>query len=59
MSEGRSQETWNKWEENRFSQSVFELNSTWARIGEAERARRRASVAERGRFSHGRLMPMS
>ena len=32
------------------SQSVFQPNSTWARIGEAERARRQASVAERVRY---------
>ena len=32
------------------SQSVFQQNSTWARIGEAERARRQASVAERVRY---------
>ena len=30
-------------------ESVFKKNRAWARIGEAERARRQASEAERGR----------
>ena len=37
------------------SQSVFEKNTAWARIGEAERARRQASEAERGRFGVERV----
>ncbi len=38
------------WSLSLFSQSVFKMNLTSARAGEAERARRQASVAERARY---------
>lgn len=34
------------------------MNFTWARAGEAERARRQASVAERGRYEVMVLEPL-